>query len=442
MNQVFKKIFSNASWLVAEQVFRLGLGLVVNIVIARYLGPKLFGVWSYALSLSAFLATFIYLGLNSVLVREILHHPSEVDVLLGSTFILKALGGCVAYCTLLAIAFGVHDIGSLEFWVLLYVGVGLVLRPFEVIDFWFQSKTQSKYSVCAKSTAFCTASLFKLTLVYFGSSIVILSTSTLMESALAAFLLIVIYRQQGGRLRLWKFSLRKSFELLSKSWLLIASGFFALVYLKIDQIMLRWMIGQNEVGIYSVAVKFSEAWFFIPAVVAASVFPTLVEQKSKSEERYLKSIQKILDWLIIIAFCVALLMTFAGEPMIVTLYGKEYARAAPMLTIQVWAGLFVFMRAIFSKWLVIEDFLKFSLISHAFGAGANVVLNLSLIPHFAGTGAAIASLISYIVASYLVLFVSPSTRPFGIMMSKSLILPSCLLRLCRKKDSTLGAGHV
>jgi O-antigen/teichoic acid export membrane protein len=219
----------------------------------------------------------------------------------------------------------------------------------------------------------------------------------------------------------------KAKDLLSQSWIIILSGFLALVNLKVDQIMLRWMSGAAEVGIYSVAVTFSEVWYFIPAAIAMSVFPRLIELKKSQPSIYDKRLQQICDLFFALAFLVALSMTFVAGPLIPFLYTNAYAGASAILVIHIWSGIFIFMRALFSKWMFIEDALMFSLVSHGFGAIVNVLLNIILIPKFGGQGAALATLFSYAASSYFALFFYAKTRPLALIMSKSLILPFRLI---------------
>jgi Na+-driven multidrug efflux pump len=84
----------------------------------------------------------------------------------------------------------------------------------------------------------------------------------------------------------------------------------------------------------------------------------------------------------------------------------------------------MFMRSLFSKWVLIENALVFSLVSHGFGALVNVLANLALIPAFGGQGAAVATLLSYAASSYFFLFFFAKTRPLALKMSKSLLLPA------------------
>ena len=80
------------------------------------------------------------------------------------------------------------------------------------------------------------------------------------------------------------------------------------------------------------------------------------------------------------------------------------------------------MREVFSKWLLIENFLEFSIITQGIGAISNVALNIWLIPIYGIKGAAFATLISYSFASYFSLFIFKKTRPIFFMMTKAIFV--------------------
>jgi O-antigen/teichoic acid export membrane protein len=422
-----QKIIANTGWLVFERIVHLGIGFAISILVARYLGPQKFGILSYALSIIAFLGTFVYLGLSGLVVRDIVRYPDDKELILGTTFSLKFSGSVFAFLVVLCFAFFMHEEEGYEFCVIVIIGLSLFARPFETIDFWFQSQVQSKYAVMAKFTAFVVAALLKTLLIFFGASLVSIAAAFCLETILVSTFLVAIYRYRGFSIFHWKTQLSKAKELFCQSWIIIVSGFLAMVNLKVDQIMLRWISGPREVGIYSVAVTFSEVWYFIPTVIAMSVYPRLIELEKLKSVDYNKKMQQVFDVLFGISFFVALLMSFAAGPLIPLLYTDAYAGSSAILIIHVWAGIFMFMRALFSKWVLIEEALFFSLITHGFGAIANVSLNYFLIPHYGGKGAAFATLLSYSVSSYFVLFLYSKTRPLAYQMSKSLILPFRLI---------------
>jgi O-antigen/teichoic acid export membrane protein len=319
----------------------MALGLFVSVLVARHLGPDKFGVLSYALSLVAFFGAFVYLGLSGLVIRDIVDQPEDKYLTLGTTFLMKLVGGFFAYLAIIAAAFFGH-VGTEEFWVVVFVGISLLFRPFETIDFWFHSQTSSKFSALSKTAAFGIASVANMLFVFAKAPLVFFATVPAFEFFFSAVFLAVFYCKDGQKILQWKGSLLKAKLLIGQSWILILSSLFATVYLKIDQIMLRWMIGSSEVGIYSVAVNFSEVWYFLPTALSLSIYPSLLYQKIKNEELYKMKIQKTFDVLFLMSIGVATIVTFCGGPLITLLYGTSFSKAGSILVIHTWAGVFIF----------------------------------------------------------------------------------------------------
>ena len=196
--------------------------------------------------------------------------------------------------------------------------------------------------------------------------------------------------------------------------------------------MLERLRGVTEAGVYAVASKVSEVWYVIPVLLSASMFPMLWSRRQR-REGYERSLQAGLDALFAIAFTIALLTQWLSGPLIHALFGAAYDGAVPVLELHIWGGIFIFMRSLLSRWLLAEDLLRYSLLTHFTGATVNVVANWLLIPRYGATGAAGATVLSYAVASWLALFLARATRPMAFMMTRALLLPfrwSALARYC------------
>ncbi len=420
----YKHYLLNTSWIMAEKVFNLGIAFLVTILVARYLGPEQFGMLSYAISLVSLFAIAGHMGLSGLVIREIVKKPNEIDTTLGTTFFLKLFGIIIGFILLVFFAFISEDMGSNEFWILIIVALSVLLQPFSVIDFWFSAQVQAKYTSISRTVALVLSSIFKISLIASSASVVLFAYSNLILSVVAAIFLIYFYNKHATVLtKSWKFSSTRAKELLSQGWMIFLGAIFTIIYLKMDQVMLKWLIGSEEVGVYSVASTLSEAWYFIPIAIVSSFFPKLIKLRKTDENQFNKRLQQIFDLLFVLAFFVAILVSIFASPIILLFFGEAYLSSATILTIHVWAALFIFMRAAFSQWILIENVLMFSLITQGLGAAANIGLNFLLIPHYAGEGAAYATLISYAVASYFSLLVYKKTRPVFWMMSKAIVSP-------------------
>lgn len=419
--QKLKIYLNNTLWIMGDKVTNLGVSFLITVVIARYLGPEDFGLFSYAISVSALFAAAGHMGLSGLVVREIVRKPEERGATLGTTLGLKLIGMGGGYVILLIYAVLYEGFLTTEFILLAIAGSVLLLRPFDIFDFWFQAFIQARYVTIARLAGLAISSALKLIFVLGGFSVVYFVGANVIQGFVVAIVFLILYIVKSSlKLSGWSFSWAKAKELFSQGWMVYLGSIFAVIYLKIDQVMLRWFEGSDSVGIYAVAAQLSEAWYFVPVAIVTSFFPKLIKLREQSQKEFDKRFQQLLDFLLVLALGVAIVMTVASEPIIALFFGEHYLKSSEILVIHVWASLFIFMRAAFSRWILIENVLVFSLITQGTGAVINVVLNYFLIPKFGVYGAAYATLGSYAFASFFSLLLYKKTRPIFFMMFKSL----------------------
>jgi O-antigen/teichoic acid export membrane protein len=160
---------------------------------------------------------------------------------------------------------------------------------------------------------------------------------------------------RGTALRKLRVSLSRAKSLLHGSWPLALSAIAITIYMKIDQIMLGQMLNDEAVGTYSAAVHISEIWYFIPMAIVASVFPAILEVKKRSDEQYYAYLQKLYDFMVWLSVSVALPMTFLATPIVKILFGVDYIKAGTVLSIHIWAAVFVFLGVAIGRWFLTEN---------------------------------------------------------------------------------------
>jgi O-antigen/teichoic acid export membrane protein len=407
-----------------DKIFGMGMVFIVTIFVARYLGPEQFGMLAYATSLISIFAIAGHLGLAGLVVREIVKHPKKEDETLGTALGLKFFGMCIGVVSLIFFVLFTEDLNSTIFWLVIIMSSALLFQSLEVIDFWFNAHVKAKYASISRLVATSFASIFKILLIISSSTVIYFAIANVIQAIILGIILIYFYYKKSTlKLTQWKFSKSRAKELISQGWLIFLGTIFSIIYLKIDQVMLKWLVGTSEVGIYAVASSISEAWYFIPAAIVASVFPKLIKLKETNEIEYNKRLQQLFDILFILALLFAIFISFSSEFIIINFFGDDYINSAIILTIHIWAALFIFMRTAFSRWILIENVLIFSLITQGLGAITNVGLNYLFVPIYGGVGAAIATLLSYATASYISLLFYKKTRPVFWMMTKAMISP-------------------
>jgi O-antigen/teichoic acid export membrane protein len=397
---------------------------VTTVIVARYLGPDEFGIFAYATSVAALFGIAGHLGLHGLVVRDIVQLAEQRPATLGTATTLKAGGVLIGYVILLLYAGYYEGAGTPAFALIAICGAALLFTPVDVIDYWFNAFLKARYVAVARGLARLVFLGGAVLLVAGRADLVFFGVPYLVQAAVAAGLLLLLYRRTAEvRLTDWRFERGRAHDLLAQGWMLFLSSFLAVIYLKIDQVMLRWLADPAEVGLYAVAARLSEALYFMPAAIVASVFPKLIELKERDPERMNLRLQQLFDGLALLGLLVAVAITLAAPYLVALFFGEDYAGSSPILVIHTWAAVFIFMRAALSRWILIENVLRFSLLTQGLGALSNVVMNYMLIPRLGGEGAAWATLVSYAIASFLAVFLYPRTRPVFWMMSRALLAP-------------------
>jgi len=376
----------------------MGVGFFVIIWVARYLGPEQFGIYNYAIAFVALFSAIATLGLENIVVRNIVEDPESANEILGTAFILKIIGGVLALCLTIGIIFIVRPEDNLTRWMVGIIAFGMLFQAFDAIDFWFQSQVLSKYTVYAKNTSFLIASILKMGLILLHAPLIAFAWIVLAEFAMGAIGMVIVYRINGLYMLDFKVGFRQTRELLKDSWPLIFSGVFVLVNMQIDKVMIGEISGDIEVGIYSAASRLSELWYFIPVVVGASVAPVLVREKSRIDSVYHIQLQKTYSFMTMIALFCTIPITFFSKSIIYIIFGTDYSAASHILSVHIWSAIFVFHVSIRSKALIIEGLQNFIAVYAFFTMTSNVIFNLFLIPNHGGIGAAYASLLSWMLS--------------------------------------------
>lgn len=432
--EAFQKYFSNTGWLMSGKM----LSLLVGIFIAKFLGPHDFGDLSFAISFTAIIASVGTLGLDSFIIREILHDPEKRDEILGTSFWMRAGVGLflVPASVLIYIVFrsSSTQTGTELTLIITFCASALFFRTFNIIDSYFQSQVRSKYVVIVQNICLIISSLIKIGFVLLKLPLVYFAFALVLDGIMLAIGLVIIYHKQDLQIRKWTFNVLRAKSLLSQSWPLILTAVMITLYMQIDTLMLKYFAGSTQAGIYSAAARMSEAWYFIPTAIITSVFPAIIHARKTDPERYQKRLQNLYDLLVIISLPVALIISLGADTFIHLLYGNKFIGAGIMLSIHIWSGIFVFLGSASSQYLLAEGFTLISFYRTAIGAVANILLNLWLIPLFGGIGASVATLIAYFIVSFSLLLY-PKTRKQGIMVFRSLFLINIILVLSKALKS-------
>ena len=426
----FKKYFVNTGWLFFERIIGMAVSFFVGVYVARYLGPANFGLFSYAASFVGLFTVIATLGLDNIVVRELVKDEKRRDELLGTTFVLKIIGSILMLIIILiTVRFTNND--NFTNLLIFIIAAGTIFQSFNVINCYFQAKVLSKYMVYAQLFSTILCSVIKLLLIHFNMGLIYFAMVTLLQSIILVSGFIVMYMKQKLNLVNWRLKFDLAKRLLNDSLPLMLSGIAISIYMKIDQVMIKNMLDAKAVGNYAVAVKLTEVWYFIPVLINSSLFPAIINAKKIDEKLYYGRLQKLYDLMVWSAIGISLPVMLLSNNIIKLLFGIQYQEAAGVLRIYVWACVFVFLGVVTSKYLIAENYTKILFLITFMGAIINTILNIILIPKLGINGAAIATVLSQFAVAFSIVLIS-KTRYNFLLMIKSFLLISSIKRICKK----------
>ena len=408
-------ILANTTWLLFDKIIRMGVGVVVSVWVARYLGPEDFGIFNYVTAFASFFGILAGLGLDAIVVRELVRTPENESLVMGNAFYAKLAAGVLVLLASIVTVFFYSQTPLIDVAIVITTA-GFIFQSLDVIDFYYQAKVLSKYTVISRNLSFLILSGFKVFLIIYEYSIIWFVWAASIELAVSALFLAISYFRGKSGVKKWTFHLPYLKFLVKEAFPLVLSGFVIIIYMRIGQIMLGSLLDQTAVGLYSAAAKLAEIWYFIPTIICSSVLPTIIHTRKLSQERYARQLQQLYSVMNIISISIALVVTFIAPWVIEMLYGPEYSAAASILSISIWTGIFTFLSVATGQYLIIENFTRIAFWRNMISACVNVALNFLLIPWLGARGAAVAILISYFFSIFALLFFSKTRQHFYVVL--------------------------
>lgn len=431
-NPLLRRVLGNTSWLVFERVVSLAIRFFVGVWLVRYLGPESYGVYSYALSLIGLFVALATLGLDNVVIRNLTRDQVEEGELLSTALALRLTSGVATAIAIAAVSILSHD-DSVRQFVVIVMSTHLIFKSADVFDFWFQSEIKSKYAVWVRSGVTVTYAGGQVACILLGLGVEAFAFLYISQSLLRALGTWGAYMKVSARSGTWKIRLSTAKRMMSDAWPLIIASLSIAIYMRIDQVMIGIMMEDKEVGIYATAAKISELWYFLPTAIVGSLYPKIVDLRDNArEEEYRFRMQQIYDFMAGMGYLIVVPIVLVADPMMRILFGDDFAASAGILQIHMWSFLFVAFGVVRERWLVAENYTRFSMAAAILGAVVNVSLNYVLIPQTGGVGAAWATLWAQIASVFLICVMWKPLRHVSVQMMKAIALPLRLHKVTSK----------
>jgi len=391
----------NSAWMMAEYAFKVLAAIFVTIYVARYLGPVDFGLLSYALAVVAISMAVSRLGMESILVRELSRFPGHRQAYMATAFFLMIFSAVVVFSSLAVAMYLFESDGDTRLYVWV-MSIGIIFQSWLLIDYNFQSQVKAKYSSVAKSAAMCFGSVIKLVLVFMQADLLAFVVAFALDHFFIAFFLVCVHlkQRQPNFLKGCDFKLVR--PLLKSAWPMVLAALGVALYMKIDQLMIKNMLGDEQLGFYSAATRIYDGWIIVPFVLSLSLLPAIVKLKKGNDKKYERNMVLLFSLLFWMGVFAAIIASFFGDQVIRLTFGAEFLPSAEVLGTVMWAAAFAALGTASARYLTVEGMEKKIAIRTFLGLVLNASLNFYLIPRCGIQGAAYATLITMLFANYLI----------------------------------------
>jgi O-antigen/teichoic acid export membrane protein len=412
------KVAGNAVWIIGGRVVQSLLGLVINMLTARYLGPSNYGLITYASSLVAFVVPIMQLGFNNVLVREIVNNPDEEGKVLGTSMALSLFSSFFCIIGLTSFVYALSSNETDTIMVCLLYSVILIFQALEHIQYWYQAKLISKYTSVIGLFAYLAVSAYKIYLLAAAKPVYWFALSNALDYAIISVSSIILYRRLGGHKLQFSWNVGKRMFSASRHYIL--SSMMITIFAQTDKIMIKMMIGETETGYYGAAAACAGLISFVYSAIIDSFRPSIFEGQKESEEIFKRRLTMLYSIIIYMSLAQSAVMTIFAGLIIHILYGEAYEPAISALRIIVWYTTFSYLGSVRNIWILAHEKQHLLWIINLSGALANVVLNSIMIPIIGINGAAIASLFTQIFTNVIIGYIIKEIRPNNKIMAEAL----------------------
>ncbi|TWT70519.1 flippase [Crateriforma conspicua] len=362
MSGNWRKPAANIAWLVIEKLYSLILSFVSGVYLARYMGASDFGLFNYSLAFVALFRVLATLGLEEIVVRELVQNPEQKTDTLGTAFALRTASSLATIVLILAIAPFARPGDPMSQWLISISSLAYIANPGTLIQRWNTSRVIAKYSVWSSQAALTLATAGKLLLVLCGSSLLWFAWTNVMLAWLNSLLLLVFFLHSGESVYDWSFRLETARNLLRDAWPRIPSGIASTLQNQAGALLIGSMVGDKELGVYSVALRIFLLLIVFPSAICQTLSPNLTKARKISHRNFIFELTNMYRLVIQLFILTTILVLVFGTDTIRLLFGNEYAAAGTLLNWMLLPCFILFVGAARLWFIIIENLLLYSML--------------------------------------------------------------------------------
>jgi O-antigen/teichoic acid export membrane protein len=380
------------------------LSLLSVLIIARALGPEGRGTVAYLTALAWLAASLSTVGVQEANANFAAADASARRALATNSVMLSVLFGGVAIVVLAGLIELVPAVGGASGTTLRWVTLAFV--PLLILQICLRMLVQADYGFAVSNAAYLIGPVLNAgvngVLAAFGALTVEAAVGVWLAGQGLGTVLLVWYvlRRLAGFGRADLPLARRSVGFGARAHV---GRVMQLGNYRLDQVLLGAIAGPRELGLYSVAVAWAEALWFLPTTLSYVQRPDLVRARSRAEAAR-QSARAFRATAGLTAAC-ALVMVAAAPLLCTVLFGRDFEGAVDDLRVLVAGAFGMVALKILGTALVARGLPGLQSAAIGTGFAVTVVLNVVLIPPLGGLGAALASTLAYTASGFVVALV-------------------------------------
>jgi len=371
------------------------IGTVVSIVTSRYLGPAGKGILATLTAIIALAVQFGNFGMQSANTYFISSKKSNLASIISNSVWISMIGGTLISLSIVIYLFiNKHLLQDIP---ALLIMLTLICVPFNLFYLFGQNiligiKKINLYNIIELLNTGLSAILIIVSLIILHYQIKSIIVVIAMTAILIDCILILKLTKISKTLLTFNYQLFK--VMFSYGLKIYLASLFAFLMLRIDIFMVKYYLGIEEVGFYSIAVNMADLLYMLPVTIASLLFPKIAEMKTIIQKYQIAAKTAILTGIIMAPFL--LIAPLFSKYIINIMYGSNFSAAVPAFAWLMPGIFFLSLATIIGIVFAASGMPWFSLAPYLFAAILNIVLNLFLISKYNIAGASISSTISYL----------------------------------------------
>jgi len=413
----------NFLWLAMDRGIRLVIALVIGSWSARYLGKANFGLLNFAMPIVAVFASIAPLGMEALVVRQLIHEPQLAGRWLGTVIGFRSAAATLFGFAALGVAWMQRPGDASSLWITAILAAGMAVQALEAGELYFQARIEMRRLIVPRLGLSVFMNLLKVVFILRGMSVYWFAALTALEQGASGLLTLWLMRRALGTSQRLQFEFQRGWTLLKECWPLAVSALTVIAYVKSSQLILNTRLSNAELGVYAAAIRIPDTVAFVPGLLASSLLPGLLRSRAQGDDVYFTQLQRFFRINASVAYLICLPISLGSFFIIPLLFGPSYREAAPIMAVYTWAWFFAFMGGARGQHLLNLRLVRLSLLFSLVGLAVSLALNFLLIPKFGSLGAAYATVVSNLASSVLTSFLVAPTRRIGRMQWVALITP-------------------